>query len=102
LLLGRAFTWHDDKDSPRVAVVNAEFAREIFGSAQKAIGGYYKLPDGTHIQVVGISENGKLLPTGHSTYRGGLESIFPCSERLAAIQNLSHTGQCPNSKDKSL
>jgi predicted permease len=59
LLSGRAFTWHDDKDSPRVAVVNAEFARRIFGSAQNAIGGYYKLPDGTRIQVVGISENGK-------------------------------------------
>jgi len=59
LLSGRAFTWHDDKDSPRVAVVNAEFARKIFGSVQNAIGGYYKLPDGKRIQVVGISENGK-------------------------------------------
>jgi predicted permease len=59
LLSGRAFTWHDDKDSPRVAVVNAEFARKIFGSVQNAIGGYYKLQDGTRIQVVGISENGK-------------------------------------------
>ncbi len=29
---GRSFTWHDDKDAPRVAVVNAEFARKIFGS----------------------------------------------------------------------
>jgi predicted permease len=59
LLSGRAFTWHDDKDSPRVAVVNAEFGRKIFGSVQNAIGGYYKLQDGTRIQVVGISENGK-------------------------------------------
>jgi hypothetical protein len=59
LVSGRAFTWHDDKDSPRVAVVNAEFARKIFGSVQNAIGGYYKLQDGTRIQVVGISENGK-------------------------------------------
>jgi hypothetical protein len=59
LLSGRAFTWHDDKDSPRVAVVNAEFARKIFGSVQNAIGGYYKLQNGTRLQVVGISENGK-------------------------------------------
>jgi predicted permease len=59
LLSGRAFTWHDDKDAPRVAVVNAEFARRIFGSAQNAIGGYYKLPDGTRIEVVGIAEQGK-------------------------------------------
>ena len=59
LLSGRTFTWHDDKNSPRVAVVNREFARKIFGSATKAIGGYYKMPDGTRIQVVGIAEDGK-------------------------------------------
>ena len=59
LLSGRAFTWHDDKNSPRVAVVNREFAREIFGSVGKAIGNYYKMPDGTRIQVVGVAEDGK-------------------------------------------
>jgi ABC-type lipoprotein release transport system permease subunit len=52
-------TWHDDKDAPRVAVVNAEFARRIFGSVTGAVGEYYKLPDGTRIEVVGIAEQGK-------------------------------------------
>jgi len=32
---------------------------KIFGSVSHAIGGYYKLPDGTRIQVVGVAENGK-------------------------------------------
>ena len=32
-MFGRSFTWHDDKDAPRVAVVNKEFAGSIFGSA---------------------------------------------------------------------
>ena len=59
LLSGRAFTWHDDKNSPRVAVVNREFARKIFGSVKNAIGSYYKMPDGTRIQVVGVAEDGK-------------------------------------------
>ena len=59
LLSGRAFTWHDDKNSPPVAVVNREFARKLFGSVENAINGYYKLPDGTRVQVVGITENGK-------------------------------------------
>jgi predicted permease len=59
LLSGRSFTWHDDKDAPRVAVVNAEFARKIFGSVTGAVGEYYKLPDGTRIEVVGIAEQGK-------------------------------------------
>ncbi len=59
LLTGRAFTWHDDKNSPRVAVVNQEFARRIFGSEKNAVGSYYKMPDGTRVQVVGIAEDGK-------------------------------------------
>ena len=59
LLSGRIFTWHDDKDSPRVAVVNRAFAKKIFGSVTSAMGGYYKMPDGTRIQVVGIAEDGK-------------------------------------------
>jgi predicted permease len=59
LLAGRAFTLHDDKNSPRVAVVNREFARRIFGSVEKAIGSRYKISDGTRIQVVGVAEDGK-------------------------------------------
>ena len=59
LVYGRSFTWHDDKTSPRVAVVNREFARKIFGSTRNAMGGYYKTPDGARIQVVGITENGR-------------------------------------------
>jgi predicted permease len=59
LLSGRAFTWHDDKNSPRIAVVNREFARRIFGSVTSAIGGYFKVKDGTRMQVVGVAEDGK-------------------------------------------
>jgi predicted permease len=61
LLLGRTFSWQDDKNAPRVAVVNREFARKIFGSASGAVGAYFKLADGTRIQVVGIAEDGKYL-----------------------------------------
>jgi len=59
LLAGRTFTWHDDKNAPRVAVVNREFASKIFGSATNAMAGYFKRRDGTRIQVVGIVEDGK-------------------------------------------
>jgi ABC-type antimicrobial peptide transport system permease subunit len=59
LLSGRSFTWNDDKTAPRVAVINEEFARRIFGSASKALGRHYKMPDGSRIQVVGVAENGK-------------------------------------------
>lgn len=59
LLTGRTFTWQDDGKSPRVAVVNVEFARQVFGSVTGAVGRYYKLQDGTRIQVVGIVEDGR-------------------------------------------
>ena len=54
LLAGRALSRHDDKNAPRVAVVNREFARKIFGSATNAIGrhlqdaGWNAHPSGGH------------------------------------------------------
>ena len=59
LLSGRSFTWHDDRNAPRVAVVNREFARKMFGSVNSAIGGYFKMPDGARVQTVGVVEDGK-------------------------------------------
>jgi predicted permease len=59
LLRGRAFTWDDKPDAPRIAVVNREFARLLFGSDANAIGRHFKIYGGTRIQVVGIIEDGK-------------------------------------------
>jgi predicted permease len=59
LLAGRTFTLHDDRHAPRVAVVNREFARRVFGSEAEAVGGFYKAIDGTRIHVVGVVENGR-------------------------------------------
>jgi predicted permease len=59
LLAGRGFTWHDDTNAPRVAVVNREFASKILGSVPEAVGRYFKARDGTRVQVVGLVEDGK-------------------------------------------
>ena len=59
LLAGRSFGWTDDKDAPRVAVANQEFAGKMFGSVTNALGRYYKMQDGTRVQIVGVVENGK-------------------------------------------
>jgi predicted permease len=56
---GRTFTWNDGPDTPRVAVVNREFARKVFGSEQRAVGGHFKLWGGRRVEVVGIVEDGK-------------------------------------------
>jgi predicted permease len=59
LLEGRDISWHDDKNSAHVAVINEEFARKIFGSVH-VLGRYFKQEEGgTRIQVVGVAENGK-------------------------------------------
>jgi predicted permease len=59
MLSGRQFTSQDDKSAPAVAIVNQQFARKIFGSANDAIGRTYKMRDGTRVQVVGIAQDGK-------------------------------------------
>jgi len=59
LLAGRAFNWQDDKNTPAVAVVNKDFAGRMFGSVAGALGKYFKLQDGTRLQVIGVVENGK-------------------------------------------
>jgi predicted permease len=59
LLSGRSFSWQDDKNSTRVAVVNAFLARKLFGSVPNAVGRYFKIEDGTRVQVAGVVEDGK-------------------------------------------
>lgn len=59
LLAGRHFSWHDDKNAPRVAVVNLNFARRMFGSVTDAVGRYYKMQNGARVRVVGVVEDGK-------------------------------------------
>jgi predicted permease len=60
LVAGRSFTWHDDQNSPRAAVINQQFARKVFGSAATgALGQHFKMPDGTRVEVVGVAEDGK-------------------------------------------
>jgi predicted permease len=59
LLFGRSFTWDDDAHAPRVAVVNQEFARKMFGSEARAVGNAFKIWGGTRVQVVGVVGDGK-------------------------------------------
>jgi ABC-type antimicrobial peptide transport system permease subunit len=61
MLAGRDISWHDGKDAPSVAVVNRQFAVTMFGSVHNAVGRYYKMQDGSRVQVVGVVEDGKYM-----------------------------------------
>ena len=89
LLSGRAFTWHDDKSAPRVAVVNQEFSRRIFGPASNAIGRYFKMPDGTRVQVVGIVEDGKYTSVFEAPHPAMLLPILqsPSSQTYVVVRS---------------
>jgi predicted permease len=59
LLAGRAFSWDDGQKAPRVAVVNREFARKVFGSMENALGAHFKDWGGARVEVIGVVEDGK-------------------------------------------
>jgi hypothetical protein len=44
--------------------VNQQFVSKIFGSVETAFGGYYWMPDGNRIEVVGVAEDGRSLTEG--------------------------------------
>jgi predicted permease len=58
LLQGRDFTWHDDQNAPKVAIVNAAFARLLSGD-KSAIGQRFKRGENQIYEVVGVVEQGK-------------------------------------------
>ncbi len=59
LLAGRDLTLRDDKNAPRVALVNRQFAAKVFGSVEKAVGVHFKVYGGVRVEVVGVVEDGK-------------------------------------------
>ncbi|MFL6429713.1 MAG: ABC transporter permease [Acidobacteriaceae bacterium] len=58
ILLGRDVTWHDDKDSPPIAIVNQTFARRLFGTPN-ALGRVFRDGSGGNLTIVGVVEDGK-------------------------------------------
>ena len=59
LLAGRDLTFADDSKTPKVALINRQFAIKVFGSVNKAVGGHFKFYGGTRAEVVGVVEDGK-------------------------------------------
>jgi predicted permease len=68
VLAGRDFTWHDDAQSPPVAVINQAFARQILRT-ENAVGKRFRGgPGGKLWEVVAVVETGKYMsPTEPDT-----------------------------------
>ena len=58
LLTGRDFTWYDDANTPKVAIINDSFARAMFGKTS-ALGLRFVMADKVSYEIVGVVENGK-------------------------------------------
>jgi ABC-type antimicrobial peptide transport system permease subunit len=59
LVAGRDLTWHDDSTTSHVTLVNAMFARTLFGSPSAALGKRFTEPGPTTYEIVGVVEDGK-------------------------------------------
>ncbi|HEY6190415.1 MAG TPA: ABC transporter permease [Pyrinomonadaceae bacterium] len=60
LLHGRDFTDRDTADAPPVVIVNQEFARRFYGSAENALGKRFRLGQGTPLmEIIGIAQDGR-------------------------------------------
>jgi predicted permease len=89
LLAGRTFTEHDDGSTPRVAVVNREFARRVLGSDADAVGKYFKIREGKRIEVVGLLENGKYMNLAETPDMAVFQPILqrPSSETWLVLRS---------------
>ena len=67
ILAGRDVSLSDGPKAPPVAVVNHEFARELF-HADPAVGRYFKDGSGRLIQIIGVAEDGKYESLGEDTH----------------------------------
>lgn len=60
LVLGRDFTDRDDADAPAVVIVNQEFARRFYGSAEQSMGKRFRFAQGTPLmEIIGIAKDGR-------------------------------------------
>jgi predicted permease len=63
LVLGRDFTERDDEDAPRVAIVNQEFARRLYGTEQNALGKRFRAggQESPLREIIGVAKDGRYV-----------------------------------------
>jgi predicted permease len=84
LIEGRDIRETDTATTPRVAIVNQEFARQLFHT-EHAVGRYFKNSSGQSIQIIGIAEEGKYFLTSEDPDEA---IFFPILQRPDASVSL--------------
>jgi ABC-type antimicrobial peptide transport system permease subunit len=84
LLSGRDINWHDDKTSPKVALVNQTFAHRLFGDAP-AVGRHFLTGSNTLYQIIGVVEDGKYVSL---TEEATAAMFFPLAQGTEADTTL--------------
>ena len=89
-IAGRDFTAADSADRPRVAIVNASFARELLGGSN-AIGGTFALPPRPGAQVQPIEVVGMVEDAKHLGLRDPFEpmAFFPIAQQARPPEYLN-------------
>jgi predicted permease len=100
LLEGRRLTWDDDKGAPPVALVNRQFAASILGSPFNAVGRYFRVGDGTRIEIVGVVEDGKYLSVAEAQQPAFFVPVTqqdPLGEQWMLVRSARDPGQLAKS-----
>jgi predicted permease len=104
LLAGRTINWRDDKNAPKVAIVNREFARKVFGSITRAVGGSFKTHDGQRIEVAGVVEDGKYETLTEDAWPAYFKPILqsPATATWFVVRSNGDSPQLPAQLHKTL
>lgn len=104
LLAGRDYTPADNKDSPKVAIINRQFAVKVFGGVQKAIGGHFKYWGDQRAEVVGVVEDGKYRSLTEDQQPAWFMSYlqYPTSETFLAVRFAGDPGNAGVTIEKTL
>ena len=76
LLAGRDFNWHDDRNSPLVAIVNRAFGKQVMKTGQP-LGKHFRFgTGGPLLEIVGVAEDGKYESLTESEQPAAFEPIL--------------------------
>lgn len=105
MLAGRTFTDQDVVGQPKVAVVNATFARKYFGDPQRAIGRRLAHGQGSDAkfdtEIIGVVGDAKHIGV-RGEIRRTIYSAFFQDEKRGTLQYYVRTTQAPEAAEASL